>query len=63
MLLGSDDPNENLLSSRGKQDHGSEYITVFDGTTGAELATIPYHTDYAAGLSYWGGEKQKRSER
>lgn len=63
VLLGSDDPNENLLSSRGKQDHGSEYITVFDGTTGAELATIPYHTDYAAGLSYWGDEKQNRSER
>lgn len=63
VLLGNDDPNENLLSGRGKQDHGSEYITVFDGTTGAELATIPYHTDYAAGLSYWGDDQQNRSER
>lgn len=63
VLLGDDDPNENLLSGRGKQDHGSEYITVFDGLTGAELSTIPYHTDYAAGESYWGDSKQNRSER
>lgn len=63
VLLGDDDPLENLKSGRGKQDHGSEYITVFDGTTGAELATIPYHTDYAAGLNYWGDSEQNRSER
>ncbi len=63
VLLGNDDPNENLLSSRGKQDHGSEYITVFDGLTGRELATIPYHTDYQAGLSVWGDSNQNRSER
>jgi len=63
VLLGNDTPNVNLLSGRGKQDHGSEYITVFDGTTGAELSTIPYHTDYNAGLSYWGDDKQNRSER
>lgn len=63
VLLGNDDPYANLLSSRGKQDHGSEYITVFDGTTGAALATIPYHTDYKAGQSYWGDSNQNRSER
>lgn len=63
VLLGDDDPTANLKSSRGKQDHGSEYITVFDGMTGAELATIPYHTDYAAGLNYWGDSNQNRSER
>ncbi len=63
VLLGDDDPEEILLSGNGKQDHGSEYITVFDGMTGAELATIPYHTDYAAGLNFWGDTKQNRSER
>lgn len=63
VLLGDDDPNENLLSGRGKQDHGPEYITVFDGMTGGELATIPYHTDYQAGLQYWGDNNQNRSER
>ena len=63
VLLGDDDPNESFLSGRGKQDHGPEYITVFDGPTGAALATIPYHTDYAAGKSYWGDSNQNRSER
>ncbi len=63
VLLGKDDPKANLLSGRGKQDHGSEYITVFDGITGGALATIPYHTDYNAGLSYWGDSNQNRSER
>lgn len=61
VLLGNDDPTENLKSGRGKQDHGSEYITVFDGLTGAELQTIPYHTAYAD--FSWGDEKQNRSER
>lgn len=63
VLLGNDDPKANLKSGRGKQDHGSEYITVFDGTTGAELATIPYHTDYTTGKNYWGDSNQNRSER
>lgn len=64
VLMGNDDPNENLKSGRGKQDHGSEYITVFDGTTGAELQTIKYHTAYGdVSTSFWGDEKQNRSER
>lgn len=63
VILGDDDPTENFLSGRGKQDHGPEYITVFDGLTGGELATIPYHTDYAAGKDYWGDSNQNRSER
>lgn len=63
VLLGDDDPTANLLNSNGKQVAGPEYITVFDGLTGGELATIPYHTDYAAGKAYWGDEKQNRSER
>ena len=63
VLLGDDDPTANLKSGRGKQDHGPEYITVFDGMTGAELATIPYHTDYATGQNYWGDSNQNRSER
>lgn len=63
VLLDDDDPTANLLGSNGKQVSGPEYITVFDGTTGAELATIPYHTDYKAGEAYWGDSKQNRSER
>lgn len=63
VLLGNDSPSEKLLSGRGKQDHGSEYITVFDGLTGAEISTIPYHTDYQKGQDYWGDSNQNRSER
>ena len=64
ILMDDDDPTENLKSSNGKQDHGSEYLTVFDGTTGAELSTIKYHTAYGdATTSQWGDEKQNRSER
>lgn len=63
VIMGSDDPNANWLNSRGKQVEGPEYITVFDGETGAELSTIPYHTNYAAGESYWGDSNQNRSER
>jgi hypothetical protein len=64
VLLDGDNPNENLKSGRGKQDHGSEYITVFDGTTGAELKTIKYHTAYGdVSTGFWGDEKQNRSER
>ena len=57
------DPKGNYLNSRGKQESGEEWITVFDGRNGAELQTIPYHTDYAAGSAYWGDSNQNRSER
>lgn len=63
VVMAGDDPLQNCLSSRGKPDKGPEYLTVFDGMTGAEISTIKYHTDYAAGSSYWGDSKQNRSER
>ncbi|MCR5180407.1 MAG: hypothetical protein K6C30_04230 [Bacteroidaceae bacterium] len=64
VLLEGDDPTANLKSGRGKQDHGPEYITVFDGMTGAELQTIPYHTAYQdETTSFWGDSNQNRSER
>ncbi|MBQ9641722.1 MAG: hypothetical protein IJV06_09220 [Bacteroidaceae bacterium] len=63
VIMNGDDPTANWLNSRGKQVEGPEYITVFDGMTGAELSTIPYHTNYAAGSNYWGDSNQNRSER
>ena len=63
VIMGNDDPTANWLNSRGKQVEGPEYITVFDGMTGAEISTIPYHTNYAAGASVWGDSNQNRSER
>ncbi|MBO4905406.1 MAG: hypothetical protein J5486_00010 [Bacteroidaceae bacterium] len=64
VLLAGDDPKANLKGGKGKQETGSEYLTVFDGTTGAELKTIKYHTAYAdESSSFWGDSKQNRSER
>ncbi len=63
VIMGDDDPTANWKNSRGKQVEGPEYITVFDGMTGAELSTIAYHTNYAAGEAYWGDSNQNRSER
>lgn len=61
--MGNDDPTANWLNGRGKQVEGPEYITVFDGLTGAALSTIPYHTNYKAGEAVWGDGNQNRSER
>ena len=63
VVMGNDDPTANWLNGRGKQVEGPEYITVFDGLTGAALSTIPYHTNYKAGEAVWGDDKQNRSER
>ncbi len=63
VIMDGDDPLADWKNSKGKQVEGPEYISVFDGATGTELATIPYHTDYAAGASYWGDSNQNRSER
>ncbi len=64
VVMGSDDPHANWLNSRGKQVSGPEYITVFNGATGAEISTIPYHTKYGdVSTSIWGDSNQNRSER
>ncbi|MCD8303180.1 MAG: rhamnogalacturonan lyase [Prevotellaceae bacterium] len=63
VIMDGDDPTANWKNSNGKQTEGPEYISVFDGSTGAELATIPYHTTYADGVDVWGDSNQNRSER
>lgn len=64
VLLPGDDPKANYKGSKGKQTSGGEYLTVFDGMTGAELKTIKYHTAFADETSgFWGDDKQNRSER
>lgn len=64
ILLNGDSPTANLKNSNGKQVSGGEYITVFKGSTGEELATIPYHTKYNdVSTSIWGDSNQNRSER
>ncbi len=64
VIMGNDDPTASWLNSRGKPDAGPEYVTVFDGLTGAELATMEYHTKYGdVSTSFWGDSNQNRSER
>lgn len=64
VVMGRDDPHANWLNSRGKQVSGPEYITMFNGTTGAEISTIPYHTKYGdVSTDIWGDSNQNRSER
>ena len=64
VVMGNDDPLKSWLNGRGKPDAGPEYVTVFDGLTGAELATMEYHTKYGdVGTDFWGDSKQNRSER
>ena len=64
VLLPGDDPKANYKGGKGKQESGGEYLTVFDGMTGAELQTIRYHTAFADETSaFWGDSQQNRSER
>ncbi len=64
VIMGDDDPTASWLNSRGKPDAGPEYVTVFDGLTGAELSTLSYHTKYSdVSTSFWGDNNQNRSER
>jgi len=64
VVMGNDDPTASWLNGRGKPDAGPEYVTVFDGLTGAELSTLSYHTKYGdVSTSFWGDSNQNRSER
>ena len=64
VIMGNDDPTKSWLNGRGKPDAGPEYVTVFDGLTGANLSTISYHTKYGdVSTSFWGDNEQNRSER
>lgn len=64
VIMDGDDPTANYKGGKGKQESGGEYLTVFDGTTGAELQTIKYHTAFADESSdFWGDSKQNKSER
>lgn len=64
VILPGDDPTANYKGGKGKQETGGEYLTVFNGTTGAELKTIKYHTAYAdESTDFWGDSNQNKSER
>lgn len=62
VLLEGGDPTANYNGGKGKPDKGPEYLTIFDGTTGAEISTIDYWPAYRDNLGY-GDSNQNRSFR
>ena len=49
VLMGDDNPFESYVASNGRVSSGPEYLTVFDGATGAAISSIDYwpaHQDY-----------------
>ncbi len=70
IVLNNDDPNGDYRRSDGQVISGPEYLTVFNGETGAEIQTIPYNPprsirNFAKGnlRTDWGDNYGGRSER
>lgn len=65
VIMGSDDPNADYRSSGSKAGivvDGPEYLTVFNGQTGAEISTIAY-SPLRGNINDWGDGYGNRSER
>lgn len=74
VLLAGDDATADYRGERGHVLRGPEYLTVFNGLTGAQMATLPYtpsrdvHCDYSnqgdcPRENSWGDGNGNRSER
>lgn len=69
VLMGSDKADANYRSSKsgstkGQVITGSEYLTMFDGRTGAEISTVAYEPARSVRTSsQWGDSYGGRSER
>jgi rhamnogalacturonan endolyase len=57
----NDDDDADYRNAAGKIVSGPEYLTVFSGRDGAELASIPYHAPYSSGS--FGDNTGNRSDR
>ena len=63
VLMGDDSADADYRNSRGMVITGSEYLTVFNGETGAEITTVPY-SPLRGNVSSWGNDSYgNRSER
>ncbi len=63
VLLNNDEVTADYRNSKGMVITGSEYLTVFDGMTGAELTTVSYDPPRGS-VSAWGNDSYgNRSER
>lgn len=62
VLLPGDDPNADYRNSGGYILTGPEYLTVFNGVTGAAMATVPFKPD-RVDVSQWGDTYGNRVDR
>jgi rhamnogalacturonan endolyase len=64
IILGNDDPKADYRNENGHVLDGPEYLTVFNGKTGGEITTIPYHPPRGNDLAKtWGDNRGNRSDR
>lgn len=62
VLMGNDTEDLDFRNSRGMVITGTEYLTVFNGETGAEIHTVAYDPPRGS-VSAWGDSYGNRSER
>lgn len=62
VLMGSDKPTANYRNGSGYILSGPEYLTVFDGLTGANLSTVAYNPPRGT-VSAWGDSYGNRVDR
>ncbi|MDE6371373.1 MAG: Por secretion system protein, partial [Duncaniella sp.] len=64
VLMGSDQADVSYVNNKGVVNNGPEYLTVFNGETGAEISTIAYNPPRSIrSSSQWGDSYNNRSER
>ena len=61
VILPGDDPNADYRNSTGRIVTGPEYLTVFNGETGAAMSTVPFLPD-RGDISSWGDDYGHRGE-
>lgn len=62
VLMGNDNPNANYRNSDGYILSGPEYLTIFNGLTGAEINTVAYNPGRGT-VSNWGDKYGNRVDR
>lgn len=62
VIMGNDNPNADYRNGNGYVLDGPEYLTIFDGETGAEIHTVKY-TPERGNVSAWGDSYGNRVDR
>lgn len=60
VLLPGDNATDDYRNPIGQVNTGPEYLTVFEGATGAELTTVPFLPDHQ-GVTTWGDDYGRRA--